>query len=535
MNKNIRWKVLTILAVVIVFFAVGVYPILASRYNLPAPGWLMARQLRLGLDLRGGVHLVMRVHTDDALRIQTTTTAEQIREALRTAGVPVTSITVTAPQSFRVEGIPTDRIAEFQRVADEQAATNYDRASGAGGTFDFKLKPNIERTLREQAVEQARTTIDRRVNELGVTEPNISEYGNSGDQILVQLPGVTEVARAKEIIRSTALLELKLVEAGPSSKESLLEQRGGKLPEDMEIVSGASDAEGAGGTTVFYLVRKIPAVTGNDLRGAKPTIDENGRPAVSFSLRNEGARKFGKVTGENIGRRLAIVLDGRVVSSPVIEGRITDEGRISGMFTTQEVADLSLTLRSGALPATLSYLEERVIGPTLGADSIRAGIMASLAGLTLVGLFLLVYYKLSGINAIVSVVVNLIILLGMMAYVGAVMTLPGIAGFILTIGMGVDSNVLIFERIKEELAAGRGVRAAIAAGFDRVFLTIVDTHVASLIGAAILFNFGTGPIRGFATTLTFGLLANIFTAVFVSRTIFQFVLSRRPQAATLSI
>jgi preprotein translocase subunit SecD len=532
-TKNLRWKILTVLVVLVTFFAVGVYPILATRYHLPAPGWLMAKQLRLGLDLKGGVHLVMRVHTEDALRTHTTTTAEQIRETLRTAGVSFGSIAATSPQAFRVEGIPGDRIAEFQRVADEQAATNYDRTSGAGGTYEFTLKPNIERTLREQAVVQARTTIERRVNELGVTEPNISVYGNTGDQILVQLPGVTEVARAKEIIRSTAFLELKLVEAGSSpSKEALLEAHGGKVPEDMEVVSGPSEAEGAGGSTVFYLVRKIPAVTGQDLRGAKPTIDENGRPAVSFSLRNEGARKFGKVTGENIGRSLAIVLDKRVVSAPRIDGRITDEGRISGLFTTQEVTDLSLTLRSGALPATLSYLEERVIGPTLGADSIRSGVKASLVGLIFVVTFMLVYYKLSGVNAVVAMLMNLIILLGLMAYLGATMTLPGIAGFVLTMGMGVDSNVLIFERIKEELAAGRGVRAAVKNGFDRVFLTLLDTHVASLIAAAFLFQFGTGPIRGFATTLSIGLLTNLFTSIFVSKTLFELALSRRETAAT---
>jgi preprotein translocase subunit SecD len=534
-NKNLRWKVLTILAVVIVFFGVGVYPILANRYHLPAPTWLMAKQLRLGLDLRGGVHLVMRVHTDDALRIKTTTTAEQVREALRSATVPFSSITVMAPQSFKVEGIPPDRDAELRRIADEQGVTtDYDRSPGAGGTYEFRLKPNIERTLREQAVVQARTTIDRRVNELGVTEPNISVYGNTGDQLLVQLPGVTDVARAKEIIRSTALLELKLVEDGPAStKDALLQSRGGKLPEDMEVVSGAGSSEEGGGTgTVFYLVRKIPAVTGNDLRAAKPTIDENGRPAVSFSLRSEGARKFGKVTGENIGRSLAIVLDGRVMSAPRIDGRITDEGRISGAFTTQEVTDLSLTLRSGALPATLSYLEERVIGPTLGSDSIRSGVKASLVGLIFVVTFMLVYYKLSGVNAVIAMLLNLVILLGLMAYLGATMTLPGIAGFVLTMGMGVDSNVLIFERIKEELAAQRGVRAAVKNGFDRVFLTLLDTHVASLIAAAFLFQFGTGPIRGFATTLSLGLITNLFTSIFVSKTLFELALARRSAAAT---
>jgi preprotein translocase subunit SecD len=256
-------------------------------------------------------------------------------------------------------------------------------------------------------------------------------------------------------------------------------------------------------------------------------------------LNPEGARKFGAVTSANINRPLAIILDNRVQSYPTIQSRITDEGRITGNFSTQEVADLSLMLRSGALPASMSYIEEEVVGPSLGADSIKSGVAASLAGLALVIVFMLGYYKLSGINAIVALVFNLIILLGMMAYLGAAMTLPGVAGFILTMGMGVDSNVLIFERIKEELAAQRGVRAAVKAGFDRVFLTLLDTHVASLIAAAFLFQFGTGPIRGFATTLSIGLLTNLFTSIFVSRTIFEMVLSRRPAtgaaAQTLSI
>jgi preprotein translocase subunit SecD len=531
--KNIRWKILTVIGVFVVFFALGVYPILANQYNLPAPGFLKAKQLKLGLDLRGGVHLVMRVHTDEAIRTSTMTTGEQLRERLQTAGVTVKSITVPSPTTLRVEAVPQDRDAEFRRATDEVMSASYDRNPGAGGTYEFTMRPNIAQQMREQAVLQAQDTIDRRVNELGVTEPSIARHGSDGDQILVQLPGVTDVARAKEIIRSTAQLQFKMVEVGPSAtQEALLQAHSGKVPDDMEVLTGVSQGADAG--TSYYLLKKTAVVTGQDLRNARPSLDENGRPAVGFSLTRNGAGKFAKATGENIGKFLAIVLDNRVQSAPRIEGQIRDEGRISGSFTAQEVADLALILNSGALPASMSYLEERVVGPSLGADSIRAGITASLVGLVLVGVFMLVYYKLSGINAIVSVVVNLVILLGFMAYVEAVMTLPGIAGFILTIGMGVDSNVLIFERIKEELAAGRGVRAAVNAGFDRVFLTILDTHVASMIGAGILFNFGTGPIRGFATTLFFGLLANVFTAVFVSRTIFETVLSRR-QSATLSI
>jgi preprotein translocase subunit SecD len=531
MKKNIRWKLITSLAVFVIFFAVGVYPILAQRYHMPLPGWLAAKQLKLGLDLKGGVHLVLRVQTDEALKIHTTTTSEQLREALKTAGISVTSITVPAPTTFRVQGVPPEKDADFTRLADDQTATEYDRNSGAGGTYDFTMKPNVAITMREMAVTQARETIDRRVNELGVAEPNISLYGQSNDEILVQLPGVTDVARAKEIIRNTAILELKIVEAGPAgSQEQLLQTYGGKVPDDMEILQGSP----ASGDTSYYLVRKVAAVTGQDLRNAKPTIDENNRPAVGFSLTNEGARKFGKATGENIGRLLAIVLDHRVSSAARIETKINDEGRITGSFTTEQVADMSLILRTGALPASLTYLQQHVIGPSLGADSIRSGVTASLVGLLLVVSFMLIYYKLSGVNAVVALIFNLVILLGLMAYIGATMTLPGIAGFVLTMGIGVDSNVLIFERIKEELEAQRGVRQAINAGFSRVFLTLLDTHVASLISAAFLFQFGTGPIRGFAMTLVIGLISNLFTSTFVSKTLFEAVLGHR-QTATLSI
>jgi preprotein translocase subunit SecD len=534
MIKNLRWKVITILTVFVLFFAIGVYPILAQRFGLPSPGWLQAKQLKLGLDLQGGVHLVLRVHTGDALRTHTTTTSDQLREILQTAGVNVGAITVEGETSFKVEGVPADRDAEFRRAADDQLADTFDRASASGGSYTFTLKKDVEADMREQTVVQALETIDRRVNALGVAEPNISRYGQSNDQIMVELPGVTEVERAKDIIGKMALLELKIVEAGPApSQEALLQAHGGQVPADMEVVSGAAGAQGG---TEFYLVRKIAGVTGSDLRGASPTIDENNRPAVRFLLTGDGARKFGKVTGENINRMLAIILDGRVQSAPRIEGRITDEGRITGSFTSDEVNDLSLVLRSGALPASMSYLEQETIGPSLGADSVRAGVLASLMGLAFVIVFMLAYYKLSGINAIVAMVFNLVILIGFMAYFGAAMTLPGIAGFILTMGMGVDSNVLIFERIKEELAAQRGARAAVNASFQRVFLTLLDTHVASLIAAAFLFQFGTGPIRGFALTLTIGLLTNLFTSIFVSKTLFELALNRRPAASkTISI
>ena len=515
MKTNLRWKIAFVFGIT-ALAAWSVYP----------PG----EKVRLGLDLKGGVHMVLRVQTDDALRIETETSMERFREVLGVRNVSVSGMTVESPTRFLVEGVSESEDAEFRSVSDEQLTAVYRRETGAGGRYAFEMRPNMAASLRDESVRQALQTIERRVNELGVTEPIVAPHGVGGDQILVQLPGVTDVARAKEIIRSTALLELKLVEQGPAmSREILLQANGGTVPEGMEVVSGVDDVVTPGATpqTLHYMVRRVAAVTGRDLRNARSTLDENNLPAVSFSLNRDGARKFGDVTSQNIGRQLAIILDGRVYSAPRIEGRITDEGRISGAFTSQEAADLGLILRSGALPASLTYLEERTVGATLGADSVRAGVTAALMGLLLVALFMLIYYKLAGINAILSVALNLLILLAFMAYLNATLTLPGIAGFILTLGMGIDSNVLIFERIKEEMGAAKSVRLAVAAGFDRVFLTILDTHVASLIAAAFLFQFGTGPIRGFATTLFFGLLSNVFTAVFVSRTLFETILSRR--------
>ena len=517
MAKNLRWKVLLIIGVVgLAVFAV--YP--------------PADQIRLGLDLRGGAHLVMQVQTDDALLVETETSAEALKEQAIVDGIVGTSVTAVSSTEIRIEGVPPDRDQAIRQIADELLQATYDRESEAGGAYTYRMLPGRERVLREESVRQALQTIERRVNELGVAEPIVAPYGVSGDQILIQLPGVADVAGAKEVIGSTGLLEIKLVEDGPApSREMLLQTRSGVLPPELEVVPSVNPSLGS---TDYYLVRGPAGVTGRDLRTAGPTIDEYNQPAISFSFNREGARKFGNFTGANVGRSLAVIMDDRIASVATIQERISAEGRITGSFTNQQASDLALILRSGALPASLVLQEERTVGPTLGADSVRAGVIASAAGLFSVALFMLVYYRLSGINAVVAVALNLLIMLACMAYVGAVLTLPGIAGFILTIGMGVDSNVLIFERIKEEMGAARGVRAAVSAGFDRVFLTIIDTHIASLIAAAFLFQFGSGPIKGFATTLFFGLISNVFTAVFVSRTMFETVLTRR-RGATLSI
>jgi preprotein translocase subunit SecD len=514
--KDMRWRLGIIVAVV----ALAVW----AFY----PPW---EKVNLGLDLKGGVHLVLRVHTDDALRVETQTTAERVRDTLSRDGVQVTKVEATSPTEFVIEGVQDDA-AVRQATADIEAT--FDREAGAG-RYVFRIKPNIANQLRQEAVTQALETIERRVNELGVAEPVVARHGGQ-DRILVQLPGVDNPQRAKEIIRSTALLELRLVEQGPfSTREQAQASLPTPMPPDIEILPGRQDGAGTAGTagTVYYVVKRAPIVTGSDLRNATQGLDSFNRPAVNFTLKQDAAVRFGTFTQSNIGRGLGIVLDKRVMSAPTIQDRILDQGQITGI-TRDEMMDLIITLKSGALPAQLTYLEERTVGPSLGQDSIYAGLYASVGGLTLVVLFMLFYYRLAGLNALTSIVVNLILLLGMMAYLGATMTLPGFAGFILTIGIGVDSNVLIFERIKEELALGKTPRMAVSAGFDRVWWTIVDTHVASLIAAAFLFQFGTGPIRGFATSLAIGLAANVFTAVFVSRTIFDLVLSRR-RAAPVSI
>ena len=517
MMKNVRWRLFLTLAVV----GLSIW----AFYPLD-------KKLNLGLDLKGGVHLVLRVQTDDALKAETETTVERLRDSLTRAGVQFSKLELTGADAFRIEGISDD--AAFRTASAADAESVYDRISGAGG-YSFKMKPNIAVQLGTETVTQALTTIERRVNELGVAEPVIARQG--GQNLLVELPGVSDVGRAKSLISSTAVLQFRLVEDGPfPSQESALEKYNKVLPPDDEILPGRQEAGGGAATpaTGFYVVKKASVVTGSELRSAQPGLDQFNRPAVQFTLKQDAAQRFGTFTQTNIGKPLGIILDRRVMSVATIQDRIVDNGQINGI-TREEMQNLVITLKSGALPASLTYLEEQTIGASLGEDSIRSGVTASLVGLGLVVVFMLAYYKLSGVNAIVALVCNLIILLGLMAYVGFTMTLPGIAGFVLTMGIGVDSNVLIFERIKEEMDQGRAVRASINAGFSRVFLTLLDTHISALIAAAFLFQFGTGPIRGFALTLTIGLIANLFTSTFVSKTLFELVLGRRQQVAALSI
>ncbi|HJR61364.1 MAG TPA: protein translocase subunit SecD [Vicinamibacterales bacterium] len=505
---NIRKRLLVIAAVMAL-----------SLWAIFPPG----DKIKLGLDLNGGVHLVLRVKTDDALRMETQVTAERLRNALTEARIAFARLETAGPAEFRVEGAEDG--PAFRRVA-AGAAPSFERVT-SGGTHTFRIKPAAANDIRTDTVQQALHTVERRVNELGVAEPVVMRYSGE-DRILVQLPGVTDVQHAKQIIKSTVQLRLTLVERGPfPNRAAALQAYGHSVPTELEVLPGPS--HGPGADTAFYVVREAPAVTGSDLRDARASLDEFNRPAVSFSLKPDAAERFGAFTERNVNRALATVLDDRVTSVATILSRIDDQGQITGL-SREEMIEQVINFKSGALPADLEYIEEHTVGASLGEASIRSGVLASIGGLTLVMLFMLAHYRLTGLNALMSIVLNLFILVAIVAYIPVPLTLPGIAGLILTIGMGVDSNVLIFERIKEELAQNRSARAAVRAGFDRVWITIVDTHVTSLIAAAFLYQFGTSPIRGFATTLTIGLVVNVFTAVFASRTLFELVLRRGGRA-----
>jgi preprotein translocase subunit SecD len=416
----------------------------------------------------------------------------------------------------------------------------YDVTSGAENTWNLTMKPTQLIELKKKAVAQAIETIRNRIDALGVSEPTIQEHGLGQYQILVQLPGVDDPGRVKDIMQNTAMLEIKQVMAGPfSSQQAALQDKGGVLPIDQILLPGNTLGGRAEGEQ-WFLVSRSSAIAGKDLRHADPSTDQNAQPDVRFQLTSEGGQRFFKFTSEHVKDSLGVVLDGKVREVATIDEPIRDQVEIHGHMDPQSAHDLAMILNSGALPASIKYLEERTVGPSLGADSIRSGIRAAVIGMLAVLIFMLIYYRGAGINADVALIFNLIILLGFLGWstiagVNVALTLPGIAGVILTVGMGVDSNVLIFERIREEVRNGKTPPSAVDQGFSHAWITIVDTHVTTIVSAAILFIFGTGPVKGFATTLTFGLLANLFTAVFVSRVIFDWVLSRKQRGEALSI
>ncbi len=529
MQKNLRWKLIMILALM----AVCAWYFVSPREREAS----LFSRLNLGLDLKGGIHLVLQVVTDDALNQELVQDADRIAQELKSKDIPFDDSKKGNAYLVEISVVDPARVAEarvYLEASYDQKYSIRTTASEDKTNFILSLQGSYMRNARESTVRQALETIRRRVDALGVTEPNLQIYGGSGeevqDQIIVELPGVDDPERVKSLIENTAQLELRLVKkenGGPFlSIESALDANSRRLPDEYEILPYRDDNARQPGLE-YLVVNKFPVITGKDLKTARRSTDSNGAPAVAFFLTSDGANLFSRATEQHVGDRLAIVLDNVVSSAPVINERIGAEGIIHGRFTIQQAEDQALLLRSGALPASLRVLEERSVGASLGNDSIRSGIMASMIGFGLVVLGMVIYYRRSGVNAVLCLLGNLLILMGFMGGVGATLTLPGIAGIILTIGMAVDSNILIFERIREELRGGKTVRAAIDTGFGKVFWTIFDTHVTTLIAAAFLFQFGTGPIRGFAVTLTVGLIANLFTAVYVSHRLFELMLGNQ--------
>ncbi|HUJ41907.1 MAG TPA: protein translocase subunit SecD [Candidatus Acidoferrales bacterium] len=541
MNVRIRG---ILIALVILLCIYGLFGLPAFPTSLAKARDNFSDRIRLGLDLKGGTHLILQVQTEEAVKQYTDQTLDRLRKELNDDGIRFEDIREPDDQHINVVNLVVDQSGRFQDLIRnnypewELAAT-----PGQSSGYTLSLRATSIATIRTDTLRQSVETIRRRIDQLGLTEPVVSEYTRGQDEILVQLPGEGDPTRAKSIIQAGGQLELRLVVGSrtySSPAEAYAAQPNGILPPNTELLPGREErgpGQSGGSSDVYYLVDRYAPVTGRDLRSAKsvPSSDYPGFYEVSFSLSNAAAKRFGEFTEANLQRQMAIVLDHRVYTAPVIQSKIEDQGRITGRFGLEEAKDLALVLRSGSLPASIRYLEERTIGPSLGADSIREGVQASIVSLAVVMLFMLVYYRLAGLNAVVALLLNLVILLAALAYFQAVLTLPGIAGVILTIGMGVDSNVLIFERIREELRNGKPNPSAVEVGFNRAFLTIIDTHVTTVVSAAFLFAFGTGPVRGFAVTLVIGLIANIFTAVYVSRTIFAWHLGRMRREAPLSI
>lgn len=504
-------------------------------------------KIHLGLDLQGGSHIVMQVDTESAVQNETSLAVSRIGQGLKEKKISYGSVSAPETGVIVVAGIDAARMEEAETTVKDQLGQW--RISSSVGGFRATLPQDIRTAIESRAVDATLETLRKRVDELGVQEKTVQKQGAAGDRILIQLPGLEDPERAKDILKDPAILEWKEVvyppgvaDYGnwmpPTSEEALRQMFGGTIPPGTVIVPQNVSGEGGTPVKLYWPLNSVSAVVGNDLRSAYRGSDRFNQATVDFVLTPDAGKRFGAATRANINKKMAIVL-GRpgkpeVISAPVIQDEIRDRGLIRGNFTVKTAEDLALKLRSGAIPANVTIIEERTVGPSLGRDSIRAGVLASLIGFLAVALAMLIYYRLSGVNAVVALVLNVVFLLGAMAYFQATLTLPGIAGLILTVGMAVDSNILIFERIREELRHGKVVRAAIEQGFGKAFGTIIDTHVTTLISAFFLFTYGTGPVRGFAVTLVIGLILSMFTAVFVSRTIYDIVLGDR-RVESLSI
>src|SRR5690349_9404972 len=552
--------------IIVVVTLLGLYAVIGPRRRptLADFKWsgikqTLANNIHLGLDLQGGSHLVMRVKTEEFLKRLTEENFVAAQNAAKDAGFDVKGGRAdTGPGNYRVVVEPADA----SKITDAKAAiekkvelgdTSVWNYSGSGGVLTWTMTSAAERTLADNATTQALNIIESRINALGVAEPTLQTHGaQTSHQILLQMPGVQDPERVKNVLQGESRLELVHVISPPSPQpaqtypteaEAIASlNSAGTVPPNRKVLPYQERNDAAADKSQpkpkQWVVVEIPAIIdGSELRNATAGQSQGGRAddyEIDFSLKKAGADKFGAWTGSHINEYMGVVLNGEVRSIAFIKSQIYDRGQISGRFTKQTAEDLALTLRSGALPAPIEYLEERTVGPSLGADSIRAGVRASLVGLGLVIVFMLFYYRGSGVNAVVALILNMILMMAGLIVFCATLTLPGIAGIILTIGMAVDSNVLIFERIREELRSGKTIPSAVDLGFNRAFITIIDTHVTTIISSLFLFVFGTGAIRGFAVTLVIGLLVNLFSAVYVSRTIFIWLLGRK-RVESLSI
>lgn len=540
MKRNLRFKFIFIAAVILVCIY-GIIGIPRSKAELIA-NW--HKNIRLGLDLRGGTYLVVRVEQQDAFNAQATADADRLKTAATKAGITFSDVSVDDAKTLAdatkaaivVKGVPPAQTGNFRTIVNDQFS-QWLLTPQNGTDYRLTMKPSDALAMWQNVLTQTKNTLDKKINALGLSEATVQQRREDADsELLVQLPSIDDPARVKQILQTAAKLELYDVRGGPyTSRDEALAQNGGVLPAGTKLIGGPSTDPNARSGGV-YLVTANPVVRGPDIRDARAEqAQTSGTWNTGFVLSQDAAKSFSVYTASHIGQRLAIVLDGKVLEAPVINGQIRDQGQIEGAPSQQDAQDLALNLKAGTLPASVTYEQENTVGASLGADSIRNGFAAGIAGVLAVIVAMLVYYKKSGINATLALVLNAIILIACLSYFDAVLTLPGIAGIILTIGMAVDSNVLIFERIREELRAGKSVIPAVDTGFSKALLTIIDTHVTTVVSCAILFLFGSGPVKGFAVTLVIGLMANVFTAVFVSKAIFDWELSRPTPVTALSI
>jgi preprotein translocase subunit SecD len=546
--KKIRGRLLLLLLVVVVS-VICFLPSIPDLYQA-LPAWarsiLPNKGIALGLDLQGGIHLVMEVDEDRAVEIAVDRSVVALQDVLVDKKIPVESVKRTSPTRVTIQFQNADLKAQIQKLLDDFPAFSEVESAGSANTIVWDLRETESKRIKDSAINQALETIRNRIDQFGVAEPLVQRQGLK--QIVVQLPGIRDPKRAKDLIKETALLEFKMLDEEnqmkmdlpariPKDREAeVVKQAESKLPEGSQILfERAVERDTGREYRIPYLVKKRVMLTGDVLSDARVSIGQFNDPYVSITFDGKGGREFDRITSENVKKRMAIVLDNTIYSAPVIQERISGgRAQITGTFTTQEANDLAIVLRAGALPAPLKIIQDLTVGPSLGKDSIEKGVRATLiAGVMVMG-FMVVYYRLSGVVADFALILNLICLMGALSALSATLTLPGIAGIVLTIGMGVDSNVLIFERIREELRSGKGVRLAVDGGYDKALLTIVDSHVTTLITGVALFLFGTGPIKGFAVTLCLGIAINLFTALVGTKVIFD-IINQRHKVEQLSI